>query len=398
MGDVVSGIVIMRFGENANDVIAKVKNKLGELRPSFPEGVELVETYDRSELIKSSVNTLLSKIATEMIVVALIILIFLLHFPSALVPIITLPTAVVISFIFMYWLGVSANIMSLGGIAIAIGAMVDAAIVVVENCHKKMDEWRSREGNGRADPVIIAAIKEVGPASFYSLLVIAVSFAPIFVLEAQEGRLFTPLAYTKTLAMIVAAVLSVTLVPALLIILSNIKEVKAGPRWWTRTINYLFASHSKSEDEHPISQFLFKVYGPVVDWVVDHRKTVIASALALLLITLPIYFKLGSEFMPPLNEGTILYMPTTMPGISVGEAEKLLQMQNAILKSFPEVLSVHGKAGRANSATDPAPLSMMETVIVLKNQREWRTKERWYSFLPDFMEFPFQWIEPTQLT
>jgi|TARA_B100000749_G_scaffold280077_2_gene274673 Cu(I)/Ag(I) efflux system membrane protein CusA/SilA len=398
LGDVVGGIVVMRFGENANDVIDRVKLKLEELKPSLPEGVELVETYDRSVLIKSSVDTLYSKITAEMIVVAFIIIIFLLHLPSALVPIITLPSAVIISFIFMYWMDVSANIMSLGGIAIAIGAMVDAAIVVVENCHKKMEDWRREGAKGSVDEVIISAIKEVGPASFYSLLVIAVSFLPIFVLEAQEGRLFKPLAYTKTLAMLVASVLSVTLVPALLIIFTNFKEIKSGPSWFTKSVNFLFGANTRSEDNHPISQYLFKIYGPTVDWVVDHRKKVIAMAAALFLLTLPIYFKLGSEFMPPLNEGTILYMPTTMPGISAGEAQELLQKQDAILKSFPEVVSVHGKAGRASTATDPAPLSMMETVVVLKNQREWRTKDRWYSFMPDFLEAPFQWITPAQMT
>ncbi len=398
LGDVVGGIVVMRFGENANDVIGRVKTKLEELKPSLPDGVELVETYDRSQLIQASVDTLYSKITAEMIVVALVIIVFLLHLPSALVPIITLPAAVLISFILMYFIGVSANIMSLGGIAIAIGAMVDAAIVVVENCHKKMEEWQKEGANGSVDEVVIEAIKEVGPASFYSLLVIAVSFLPIFVLEAQEGRLFKPLAYTKTLVMLVASVLSVTLVPALLIVFTKFKEIKFGPSWFTKTVNFLFGANTRSEDKHPISQFLFKAYGPIVDWVVDHRKKVVAIALGLLLLTLPIYFKLGSEFMPPLNEGTILYMPTTMPGISVGEAQDLLQKQDAILKNFPEVVSVHGKAGRANTATDPAPLSMMETVVVLKNQREWRTKERWYSFLPDFLESPFQWITPAQMT
>tara|TARA_B100001248_G_scaffold227481_1_gene185941 strand:- start:5618 stop:8881 length:3264 start_codon:yes stop_codon:yes gene_type:complete len=398
LGDVVGGIVVMRFGENANDVIGRVKQKLEDLKPSLPEGVELVETYDRSELIKSSIKTLTHELMMEMIVVALVITIFLLHLPSAMVPIITLPAAVVISFILMYLMGVSANIMSLGGIAIAIGAMVDAAIVVVENCHKKMEEWRNGGAKGSVDEVIISAIKEVGPASFYSLLVIAVSFLPIFALESQEGRLFKPLAYTKTLAMLVASVLSITLVPALLIIFTKFKEIRFGPSWFTRSVNYIFGANTRSEDNHPISQFLFKIYGPTVDLMVDHRKKVIAIAMTLVFLTVPVYLKLGSEFMPPLNEGTILYMPTTMPGISAGEAQELLQKQDAILKSFPEVLSVHGKAGRAGTATDPAPLSMMETIIVLKNQREWRTKERWYSFLPDFLQVPFSWISPAYMS
>lgn len=394
LGDTVGGIVVMRFGENANQVIGRVKKKLEDLKPSLPDGVEIVETYNRSDLIERSVNTLTHELIVEMTVVALVIIIFLLHIPSALVPIITLPTAVIISFILMYLMNVSANIMSLGGIAIAIGAMVDAAIVVVENCHKKLEEWRHSSQTTTMSEVIIGAIKEVGPASFYSLLVIAVSFLPIFALEAQEGRLFKPLAYTKTLAMLVASVLSITLVPALLIIFTRSKEFSKGPTWLTKTMNFIFSSNMKSEESHPISNFLFKIYGPAVDWVVDHRKKVVAIAVVMVLVTIPVYFKLGSEFMPPLNEGTILYMPTTMPGISVTEAQNLLQKQDEILKSFPEVLSVHGKAGRAATATDPAPLSMMETVVVLKDQREWRKVDRWYSFLPSFLHGPFKWITP----
>lgn len=398
MGDTVGGIVVMRFGENANDVIDRVKKKISDLKPSLPDGVEIIETYDRSELIKRSVKTLTHELIVEMMVVAFIITIFLLHLPSSLVPIITLPTAVIISFILMYMMGVSANIMSLGGIAIAIGAMVDAAIVVVENCHKKIEEWRKAGQKGGVNEVIIEAIKEVGPASFYSLLVIAVSFLPIFALEAQEGRLFKPLAYTKTLAMLVASILSITLVPALLIIFSRTRELTRGPTWFTKTFNTLFASHSRSEDDHPISRTLYKLYGPCVDWVVTHRRKVVAIAVFLVLATVPVYFKLGSEFMPPLNEGTILYMPTTMPGISSTEAMDILQKQDKILKSFPEVLSVHGKAGRAGTATDPAPLSMMETVVVLKDQREWRTRERWYSFLPKFLQWPFTFVTPNYMS
>lgn len=398
LGDVVGGIVVMRFGENANAVIERVERKLEDLKNSLPDGVEIVETYNRSDLIKRSIQTLTHELVLEMIVVALVIIIFLLHIPSALVPIITLPTAIVISFILMYLMDVSANIMSLGGIAIAIGAMVDAAIVVVENCHKKTEEWKESGGKEKLDEVIISAIKEVGPASFYSLLVIAVSFLPIFALEAQEGRLFKPLAYTKTLSMLVASVLSITLVPALLIIFTKKREFKSGPTWWTKLMNFLFASKMKSEDEHPISRFLFKVYGPAIDWVVDNRKKVIGIAVVMMLATVPVYLKLGSEFMPPLNEGTILYMPTTIPGISVTEAQNLLQKQDKILKSFPEVESVHGKAGRANTATDPAPLSMMETVVVLKDQRQWRKVDRWYSDLPEFLHWPFEWITPSYMT
>lgn len=377
LGDAVGGIVIMRFGENAYDVIGRVKEKLEELKTSLPDGVEIVETYDRSVLISRSVDTLTHELLLEMLAVAFIIFLFLLHIPSALVPIVILPTAVIISFIFMYLLNVSANIMSLGGIAIAIGAMVDAAIVVVENCHKKIEHWRQE---GQKEPiveVVINAVKEVGPASFYSLLVIAVSFIPIFALEAQEGRLFKPLAYTKTLAMMVAAVLSVTLAPALLVLFTRSKEPNFGKSLFGKKLSSLFGSHNKSEEEHPLSRFLFKVYGPVVDFVVRHRWRVVIGAFLMVLLTIPAYLKLGSEFMPPLNEGTILYMPTTMPGLSVTEAQKLLQKQGKILKSFPEVLTVHGKAGRASTATDPAPLTMMETVIVLKEMDDWRPGMTW---------------------
>ncbi len=398
LGDAVGGIVVIRFGENPNQIIERVKSKLKELKPSLPEGLEIVETYNRSDLINRSVNTLTHELIVEMIVVALIIMIFLLHIPSALIPIITLPTAVIISFIFIYLTGVSANIMSLGGIAIAIGAMVDAAIVVVENCHKRVETWRKQGQKEPVNNVIIDAIKEVGPASFYSLLVIAVSFLPIFVLEAQEGRLFKPLAYTKTLTMMIASVLSITLVPALLIVFTRTKELTKGPTWFTKSINFIFSSNTPSEENHPISRVLFRLYTPVVDWVVDNRKKVVAIAMLMVLTTVPIYFKLGSEFMPPLDEGTILYMPITMPGISTTEAQDLLQKQDTILKSFPEVASVHGKAGRANTATDPAPLSMMETVVVLKNPDQWPRVDRWYSFLPDFLEWPFRMITPNHLT
>ena len=382
LGDVVGGIVIMRFGENAYNVIERVKAKIESLKQSLPEGMEIVETYDRSDLIKRSINTLTHELILEMLVVAFIILIFLLHIPSAIVPIITLPSAVIISFILMYIMGVSANIMSLGGIAIAIGAMVDASIVVVENCHKKLEEWtHSKKEKTHAD-VIIEAIREVGPASFYSLLVIAVSFLPIFVLEAQEGRLFKPLAYTKTLAMLVAAVLSITFVPALIILINQVKTFK-GKSLLSKVLNTIFSKNYRREEEHPISRFLYKVYGPAVDFVVHHRIKVVITAVVVVLLTLPAFLKLGSEFMPPLNEGTILYMPTTMPGLSVTEAQKLLQQQGEILKSFQEVKTVHGKAGRANTATDPAPLTMMETVIVLKDQKEWRPGMTWEKLIKD---------------
>ena len=391
LGDVVGGIVVMRFGENANNVIKRVEEKFEELKPSLPDGVDIIATYNRSDLIQKAVNTLTHKLIVEIIVVALIIILFLWNFSSALVPIITLPTAVVISFIFMYAMDVSLNIMSLGGIAIAVGAMVDAAIVIVENCHKKLEEWQHSGQSGSAKEIIISSIKEVAPASFYSLLVMAISFLPIFVLESQEGKLFKPLAYTKTLAMLVASVLTITLVPALLVTLNGFRKTKLKQN---RNQN----QNRWTEKNHPINKFLIKIYGPCVDWVVQHRMKVILAAFLAVITTVPVFYKLGSEFMPPLNEGTIFYMPTTMPGISVTEAQKLLQKQDKILKSFPEVVSVHGKAGRAQTATDPAPLSMMETVVVLKDQRQWRTQQRWYSFLPNFLQIPFKWITPDYMT
>jgi len=397
-GDAVGGIVIMRYGENATRVIDDVKVKLAEVKRSLPEGVEVVTTYDRSDLIRRAVATLTHELRLEVIIVSLVILVFLLHIPSALIPILTLPLAVLLSFIPMHFLGISSNIMSLGGIAIAIGAMVDAAIVVVENAHKHLEEWEKSGKKGDVREVVISAIKEVGPASFYSLLVIAVAFLPIFALEAQEGKLFKPLAFTKNLSMIVAAVLSITLDPALRVSLTHFRPRQLRWAWLTKVRNTVLVGKTYSEEEHPISRVLFKVYGPIVDWVVDHRGKVLIGALLVLLATIPAYLKLGSEFMPPLNEGTILYMPTTLPGISVGAAQDLLQRQDQALKAFPEVERVFGKAGRADSSTDPAPFSMMETTVLLKPQSEWREAERWYSFLPRPLQWPFTLIWPRRMT
>jgi Cu(I)/Ag(I) efflux system membrane protein CusA/SilA len=393
-GDAVGGVVIMRYGENATSVIDAVKKKLADLKPNLPPGVEVITTYDRSDLIHRAVQTLEHELTLEMIIVSLVILVFLLHIPSALIPIVTLPLAVLLSFIPMYFLGISSNIMSLGGIAIAIGAMVDAAIVVVENSHKHLEEWERGGRLGDPKEVVITAIKEVGPAGFYSLLVIAVAFLPIFALEAQEGRLFKPLAYTKNLTMIVAAILSITLDPALRVTFTAFRERSFKPLWLSRFRNAVLVGKTVSEEEHPISRFLFRVYGPIVDWAINHRYKVLLGAFGIVLLTIPAYFRIGSEFMPPLNEGTMLYMPTTMPGLSVGEAQRLLQRQDAVLKSFPEVERVFGKAGRVDSSTDPAPFSMMETTVILKPQTEWREVDRWYSFLPRFLSWPFTFIQP----
>jgi Cu(I)/Ag(I) efflux system membrane protein CusA/SilA len=321
-----------------------------------------------------------------MLIVSLVILIFLWHIPSAVIPIVTIPAAVVLSFIPMYLFGISSNIMSLGGIAVAIGALVDAAVVVVENAHKKLEVWQSTGRKGDYKEILIHAIQEVGRPSFFSLLVIAVAFVPIFALEAQEGRLFRPLAFTKNFAMAIAAILAITLDPAIRLLFTRLKDYDFRPRWLCRITNAVLVGKMHPEEKHPISRVLFRLYGPPARFVLRHPKSVIAAAVLIVLATYPAYKRLGSEFMPPLNEGSILYMPTTLPGLSVTAAQDLLQRQDRILRQFPEVERVFGKAGRAESSTDPAPFSMMETVVVLKPETEWRPKARWYSkWLPEFL-------------
>jgi Cu(I)/Ag(I) efflux system membrane protein CusA/SilA len=386
-GEVASGIVVMRQGEDALDVINRVKQRLSEIAPSLPAGVEIVTTYDRSELIEESIATLKHTLVVEMLIVSLIILVFLWHIPSSIIPIVTIPAAVILSFIPMHIFGINANIMSLGGIAVAIGALVDAAIVVVENAHKKLERWEAEGRKGDYKEVLISAIQEVGRPSFYSLMVIAIAFIPIFALEAQEGKLFKPLAFTKNFAMAIAAVLAITLDPAIRLLFTRRKNYSFRPRWLARITNAVVVGKMHSEEKHPISRVLFKIYGPAVHAVLRHPRLTIAVALLVVLLTIPAYFTLGHEFMPPLNEGVILYMPTTLPGISVTEAADLLQRQDMLLKQIPEVERVLGKAGRAETSTDPAPLSMMETTVVLKPASEWRPKERWYSeWMPDFMK------------
>ena len=348
-GEVVSGIVVQRFGENALSVIENVKEQLEKIKPALPDGTEIVTVYDRSELIGRAIATLKRTLIEESAIVAFVCVVFLLHVRSALVVILTLPLGILIAYIFMYQLGISSNIMSLGGIAIAIGAMVDAAIVMIENAHKHLE--RAPPGKPRTE-ILIEAASEVGPALFFSLLIITVSFLPIFTLEGQEGRLFKPLAFTKTLAMGAAAFLSVTLVPALMVIFIRGRIVP--------------------ERKNPINRFLIWVYRPVIAGVLKAKTLTIAIAIAVLAITIYPVQRLGSEFMPTLNEGTLFYMPTTLPGLSITKAAELLQTQNKIIKSFPEVESVWGKAGRAGTATDPAPTEMFETVINLKPEDEWR--------------------------
>jgi Cu(I)/Ag(I) efflux system membrane protein CusA/SilA len=378
-GEVVGGIVIMRYGENALKVIERIRAKLEELKPSLPPGVEIVTTYDRADLIERAIETLKGTLAEELIIVSIVIMIFLWHIPSALVPIITIPITIILSFIPMHLMGLTANIMSLGGIAIAIGAMVDAAIVVVEQTHKKLERWDKEGRPGSYKDVVINAVKEVGGPSFFALLVIAVSFMPVFTLEGIEGRLFKPLAFTKNFSMAIAAVLAITLDPAIRLLFTHMDPYKFRPKFLCRIVNVLLVGKIHSEEKHPISRPLMKVYHPVCEFVLRHKWATVVVALLIVLATVPIFEKLGSEFMPPLFEGDLLYMPTTLPGISVTEAQKLLQIQDKVLRTFPEVHHVFGKAGRAETATDPAPFSMMETVILLKPESEWPIKNRWYS-------------------
>jgi len=398
-GDVVAGIVIMRQGENAMRVIDQVKAKLHELEPGLPQGVKIVSAYDRSDLIQRSIENLKQTLTEEMIIVALVILIFLWHLPSAMIPVFTIPLAVILAFIPMKMMGLTSNIMSLGGIAIAIGAMVDAAIVVVEQTHKKLEEW---ERTGRKEDyhtIVIGAVKEVAGPSFFALLVIAVSFVPVLTLEAQEGRLFKPLAYTKTFSMIVAAILAITLVPATLLIVMRMKDFSFRPKWLSRAASAVFVGKVRTEANHPISRLLIRLYAPICGWSLRWKYFVILAAVLAVVLTVPIYKKLGSEFMPPLDEGTLLYMPSTLPGISVAEAQRLMQVQDRIIRQFPEVESVMGKAGRAETSTDPAPFSMMETVIVLKPQSTWRTKRTWYSdWAPHWIQPVFQRFSPNHIS
>ncbi len=391
IGDAVGGIVIMRQGENALQVIDRVKTKLHDLRGSLPPGVELVTTYDRSELIRGSIHTLRHELIMEILIVSLVILFFLWHFPSAIVPIATIPIAVVLSFIPMQLMGLTVNIMSLAGIAISIGVLVDGAIVEVENAYKRLEEWSVGGRKGDFHAIRLQALKEVGPSVFFSLLVIAVAFLPIFTLVDQEGRMFKPLAYTKTFAMAIAAFLAVTLDPALRMLFARMDPYRFKPAWLASVATTLTVGRYYPEEQHPVSRRLFQIYDPICRWTLRYPKAVIGSAIALVLLSVPIYLKLGSEFMPPLYEGSLLFMPTTLPGISVAETQRLMQTQDQILKRFPEVDRVYGKAGRADTATDPAPFSMMETTVLLKPQKEWRkglTKEALVQELNTALQIP----------
>ncbi|UCG37842.1 MAG: efflux RND transporter permease subunit, partial [bacterium] len=398
-GEVVSGIVVMRQGENALQVIDEVKAKLGELEAGLPEGVRVVPVYDRSDLILRAIGTLRSALLEIILTVSLVIFLFLWHPPSSIIPVVTIPIAVLISFIPFRAMGITANIMSLGGIAIAIGAMADAAIVVVEQTHKRLEEWHKGGRQGDHSAVVVDAIKQVAGPSFFALLVIAVSFLPVLTLGAEEGRLFTPLAWTKTFAMVFAALLAITLDPVLRLLLTRVRDLGFRPSWLSGAFNALFVGKIRSEDRHPISRRLIGLYEPVARWSLKHKWHVMEAALVLVLLTVPAFLKLGSEFMPPLDEGAIFYMPTTMPGISMTESQRLLQVTDRIIKGFPEVERVLGKAGRAETSTDPAPLSMLETVIMLKPESRWRTVDTWYSsWAPEWLKGVLRHVTPDRIS
>ncbi|MCK6502430.1 CusA/CzcA family heavy metal efflux RND transporter [Myxococcota bacterium] len=362
-GNTVGGIVVMRQGENALDVIRAVKARIEEVKRSLPAGVEFVPTYDRSELIEASIQTLARTLVEELVVVSIVILVFLMHGRSALVPILALPLAVLAAFIPMHYQGLNANIMSLGGIAVAIGAMVDASIILVENVHKKLEHWEEEGRPGERSAVIVAAMQEVGPSAFFALLVITVSFLPIFTLEGTEGRLFAPLAWTKSWAMAFAALLAVTLTPALAV--------------------FFIRGRIRHEDDNPLNRWLVRLYSPVVRLVVRARWPVVVAAALAVASTVPVALRLGNEFMPPLNEGVILFMPTAPPGVSEQEAQRVLSSMDSIIKGFPEVDRVFGKMGRAETPTDPAPLAMAETVVTLKPREQWRPGVTWDSLIKE---------------
>ncbi len=398
-GEVVSGIVVMRNGENALDVIDRVKAKIKEIEPGLPAGVKIIPIYDRSELIHNTIGTVKNTIIEVIITVVLIILVFLWHFPSAAIPIVTMPVAVLLSFIPFRMMGISANIMSLAGVAIAFSELVDASIVVVEQTHKKLELWEKSGRKGNCREVVLGAIKEVAGTTFFALLVIAVSFLPVLTLQAQEGRMFRPLAYTKTLTMLVAAVLAITLDPALRLLLTRVGRFDFRPEWLCRVANAVLIGKVKSEELHPISRRLMRVYEPVVRWTLRWKWLVIGGAVALMIATVPVFYHLGSESMPPLDEGAILYMPTTLPGVSIRQAEQLLQVSDHVIRQFPEVDRVLGKAGRAETATDPAPLSMLETVVILKPRATWRQVDTWYSsWAPEWGKSVLRHVTPDRIS
>jgi len=390
-GNTVGAIVVMRSGENALRVAERIKRRIEEIRPSLPAGVDIVPVYDRSGLIGRSIGTLRAELIEALVIVSLVILVFLWHVPSAIVPIVTIPVAILLAFIPMWGLSITSNIMSLAGMAISIGVLVDGSIVEVENAYKKLELWERDGRAGDFHEVRLKALQEVGPAVFFSLLVIAVAFLPVFTLVDQEGRLFRPLAYTKNLTMAIAAVLALTFDPAVRMLFTRMDPWTFHPRWLARVWTTVTVGTHYPEERHPVSRLLFSVYEPACRLVLRHKKTTIAAALGLVALTIPVYFRIGREFMPPLDEGDLLYMPVTLPGVSVAGMEALLKTMDLELKGVPEVERVFGKAGRAETSTDPAPLSMVETVVMLKPRSAWRpglTRERLESELDARLRFP----------
>jgi copper/silver efflux system protein len=393
-GEAVSGIVVMREGYNALQVIDGVKARLREIAPGMPNGVSVVPVYDRSELIRHSISNSSTTLIEVVLTVVAIILIFLWDFSSAIIPVITIPIAIVFSFIPLRYTGSSINVMSLAGIAIACGALVDAAIVVVEQTQKRLELYQRSGKPFSHEQVVLEAVKEVAGPTFFALLVIAVAFLPVLVLEGQEGKLFRPLAYSKTFAMLAAAVLAITLDPALRLWLARNITARTGS-----IRSSLFSGKIRAEEDHPITGPLIRLYDPVVRWSLRWKKQVIGGAILLVLLTIPLFWIIGSEFMPQVDEGALLYMPTTMPGISIEQAQQLLQTTDRILTGFPEVGHVLGKAGRADTATDPAPLSMFETLVILKPQEQWRRRKVWYSsWAPDWALPVFRHFTPDHIS
>jgi Cu(I)/Ag(I) efflux system membrane protein CusA/SilA len=398
-GNIVSGIVIMRSGENALQVIDRVKARLKEIEPGLPDGIKVVTIYDRSELIHRTIDSVRLTIVEVAITVVLIIVIFLWHFPSVVIPLITMPAAVLLSFIPLRLMGISANVMTLAGVAIAFGELVDASIVVVEQTHKRLEQWEQEGSPGRHCDVVLNAVQQVAGPLIFALLVIAASVLPVFALQGQEGRMFKPLAYSKSIAMIVAATLVITLDPALRMLLATVDRFHFRPTWLSRLIDTLVVGRIQAEEKHPISGFLIRVYEPIVAWTLRRKWFVFGAAAMLIVATIPAFLALGSEYMPTMDEGALLYMPTTLPGISVTEAQYVMQSTDSILKQFPEVDHVLGKAGRAESATDPAPLSMLETLVTLRPRSQWRHINTWYSsWAPDWTKGVLRKVWPDTIT
>jgi Cu(I)/Ag(I) efflux system membrane protein CusA/SilA len=398
-GEAVSGIVVMRTGENALDVIDRVQNRLHAIQASLPAGMKVEVVYDRSQLIQRTIQSTRETIIGVLVTIVLIVIIFLWHFPSACIPLITMPAAVLVAAIPLRYLGINLNVMSLAGFTIAFGELIDASIVVAEQAHKSLERWEREGRSRRMAEVVLHAVKQIAPVTFFALLVIAISFIPILTLEGQEGRLFKPLVYTKTIAMVVAALMVITLDPALRLLIAEKERFSFRPVWLCRALNALFFGTIRPEEENRLSRTLMRIYEPVLNWTLQNKRVVFAGAAAIVLVTVPVAMSLGSEFLPSIDEGAILYMPTSMPGISVSQASGVLQASDAILAQFPQVEHVLGKAGRADTASDPAPLSMLETLITLKPRSQWPRIPTWYSsWAPEWLKPLFRHLTPDTIS